>query len=650
MTFSYLARVSALVLFTGLGVFGCGSDSKPPAAATGGSIGAGGGAGGHVAGGGAPGAGGANGGAGGEGGDVGGVGGQAVDAGAGGSSAPDTNAPVDTVIPPPDLAPPPDVGPSVPADVDGRLVINEIMASNGLTLKNEVGMAGDWIELYNPTNQDISLTNYSLTDDLTMPRKTLIGTGVVVPAGKYLILWLDSLVGHGNTHLQMKLESMGGSIGLARPDGSFISKLTYGGQETDFSASREPDGSDAWVIEWHPSPGASNPAGAGKPLAVATAATPPEAVPASGDLTEKMLGLDVMTDLKIDVDADGVAKLMAAPTVAVPGTLTYQGRAYGPVGVRLKGNNSFEPIDKKPSIKIAVDKYTADARFFGLKDITLNNMHSDPTMMHERMAYWVARTAGVPASRAAYSRVTLNGRGPSLYIMVEAVKHKMLTRWFPNADGPLYEGNQADFNTAETANTPMPEDAIVHFGLESNVDDRKSLYGVANALKMASAPAAIAAATPFLNVDEFWSFWAVCSMVGQFDSWPYSMPGDDYFVYVNPADGKVNMLPWGMDETFEAADVNVITRAYSLLTKKCIGSPNCIQGYANKTWALLEKLEAMNWGAERARIAALIAPDLAADKARIYTAMQTKDAQDNMQFFVAERRQWLTKYLPAKTQ
>jgi spore coat protein H len=648
MSLAYV-RAGVLVLLSGLGAgsIGCGSDSHglPPGAggATGGS---------HVAG--------SGGGTGGLGGSAAGGSALPVDSGAGGSGGaidPDAGSAggaggaggtaVDTGTPPPD-APPIDTGPAVPPEVDGRLVINEIMASNGLTLKNEMGMYGDWIEIFNPTDQDISLAGYALTDDFAMPRKTVIGAGVVVPAGKYLVLWLDSVIGHGNAHLAMKLESAGGSLGLARPDGSFISKLTYGAQETDFSASREPDGSDAWVIEWHPSPNAANPAGAGKPLAVATPATPPELVPASGDLTEKLLGYEAIADLRLDIDADGIAKLLANPLVHVPATLTYQGRAYGPVGVRLKGHNSFEPIDKKPSLKIAVDKYAADARFFGLKDMTLNNMHSDATMMHERMAYWVARTAGVPASRASHALLSLNGKPPSLYVLVETVKHKMMTRWFKNPEGPLYEGTNVDFTRADTDYMP-PRDDVPFFGLESKVDDRKSLYGMADGLAIASPNAAIAEASKFVNLDEFQTFWAVCSVIGQFDSMPYSIPGDDFFVYINPDDAKVNVLPWGMDETFEATDVNPLTRAYSVMATKCAASPACLQGYVNKTWALLEKMETMKWGSEHQRIIKQIAPFVAADPSKAYTDAMVTAAQADMGFFINERRQWLTKFLPAKS-
>src|SRR5687767_11035300 len=66
--------------------------------------------------------------------------GRSSDAASGGTAGGSRDAP-----PHLDVAAQPEVrpAPAVPPDIDGRVVINEIMASNGLTLKNEAGLAGD---------------------------------------------------------------------------------------------------------------------------------------------------------------------------------------------------------------------------------------------------------------------------------------------------------------------------------------------------------------------------------------------------------------------------------------------------------------------------------------------------------------------------
>jgi len=70
------------------------------------------------------------------------------------------------------------------------------------------------------------------------------------------------------------------------------------------------------------------------------------------------------------------------------------------VGIRLKGEGSFQPFDKKPALKIKFDKFVEDQRFRGLARLTLNNNYDDPTFLAERLAYAVYREAGVPAPAA----------------------------------------------------------------------------------------------------------------------------------------------------------------------------------------------------------------------------------------------------------
>ena len=57
---------------------------------------------------------------------------------------------------------------------DANLSINEIMSLNVLTTKDENGTASPWIEIYNPTGQDIDLTGYALTDDFNSPQKAVL--------------------------------------------------------------------------------------------------------------------------------------------------------------------------------------------------------------------------------------------------------------------------------------------------------------------------------------------------------------------------------------------------------------------------------------------------------------------------------------------
>lgn len=63
--------------------------------------------------------------------------------------------------------------------------INELVASNNDYL-DEDGDTPDWLELYNSSNDNISIENWSLTDDLLVPQKWIF-PAITLPANNYLV-------------------------------------------------------------------------------------------------------------------------------------------------------------------------------------------------------------------------------------------------------------------------------------------------------------------------------------------------------------------------------------------------------------------------------------------------------------------------------
>lgn len=525
------------------------------------------------------------------------------------------------------------VGPAVPRDVDAHLVINELMAANVLTARDDRGAAGPWLEIWNPTDRDVPLGRYALTDDFATPHAGVIGDGAVVPARGHLVVWMDGDPDAGPTHVAARLNRDGGQVGLARPDGSFIDRLTYGAQEVDLSAAREPDGAPTWAIEWHASPGATNP---GAASADGGEATDPETVPAAGDQSTHILGYGQFPQFSLTVDAAGMQALRDSPRTYVPATLSFEGRDYGPVGVHLKGMQSFEPVDQKPSLHINVDSFVPGAAFFGLKDLTLNNMHSDLSMMHERLAYWVARHAGVPASRCNHAWLTFNGQPYGLYANVETVKKRILGRVFASDAGSLFEATDVDFK---------PE-LVAAYALVAGPDDRTLLSGAAGALADPDPNAAMAAAAAFANVDQFTRYWAMCAVVGQYDSFPFSDPGDDYFTYADPVTGRLEFLPWGIDESFYSPDLDFTKIVHSVLGLRCLASPACYRKLVDNVWDILDLVENLDWEGERSRVQDQIASFVQADTRKQQTADDITTYQNSMRYFINNRRRLLSTMIP----
>jgi len=145
----------------------------------------------------------------------------------------------------------------VAVEGEGRLFINEFMASNGsLPLDiDDPEATPDWVELFNASPFDVSLEGFTITDDLDAPALVTLGD-LVIPAGGHLVLLADG--GEGGFHLPFKLDANGDALGLFDPDGRPLDRVTFGGQVSDVAAGRAPDGGALGFLP-EPTPGESNP-------------------------------------------------------------------------------------------------------------------------------------------------------------------------------------------------------------------------------------------------------------------------------------------------------------------------------------------------------------------------------------------------------
>ena len=194
---------------------------------------------------------------------------QADTAGAGDGTTPaDTaitpidTAPVDsgTQTTPVDTSPPEDTGEPWDPDKPLELCINEFMPGNVTSLVNLDGSSPDWIELHNPGTEALDLGLWTMTDDLEDPEKHSMSGLLSVEAGGFLLLWADGEGGAGADHLNFKLSSEGGDLGIYAPDGRG-SVIHYGEVEDDFSAGRTTDcctEAGCWEFNFRGSPGYSN--------------------------------------------------------------------------------------------------------------------------------------------------------------------------------------------------------------------------------------------------------------------------------------------------------------------------------------------------------------------------------------------------------
>lgn len=140
---------------------------------------------------------------------------------------------------------------------DAVLFINEFMASNETTIKDEHGDYNDWIEIYNPEDFSVWLGDKYLTDNITVPDKWQLPDKYIAPS-EFIIIWADDDTDQGEFHANFKLSKNGEEIGLFKTGGVEVDNISYGSQTTDVSFGRVMDGNPVWISFQNPTPGASN--------------------------------------------------------------------------------------------------------------------------------------------------------------------------------------------------------------------------------------------------------------------------------------------------------------------------------------------------------------------------------------------------------
>ena len=262
---------------------------------------------------------------------------------------------------------------------------------------------------------------------------------------------------------------------------------------------------------------------------------------------------DEIPVFELRLSDDAIDDLADDPYEYTEATFVWQGREYGPIGVRTKGENSWRPFREKSSLKLDFNRYEGSpGRFLGMKGITLNAMNEDYSMMHERVAYRVYRDAGVPAVRFP-AVLYVNGDLYGLMVLLDTVDDVFLERWFDDPSGPMWEQHDGDFTDEFVQDN-------TYFQHEEGEDDRTVLQNLADALE-GSGAAAVAAADPYLDWDGFHRYWAAGSVVMNFDAYPFRFAGDDCHVYQDPATGKLVYIPHGVDESFYYPDESIEERA-----------------------------------------------------------------------------------------
>ena len=130
---------------------------------------------------------------------------------------------------------------------DVALFINEVLAKSDTT--------EDWLELYNPQDEELDISGFQLQDSAQIPWS--IPEGTVIDAQGFLIIWADDAAEEG-LHAPFKLSKEGEEVSLLSAEGDSIDTVLFPDLAPEESYARIEDGSIDWEIREESTPGESN--------------------------------------------------------------------------------------------------------------------------------------------------------------------------------------------------------------------------------------------------------------------------------------------------------------------------------------------------------------------------------------------------------
>jgi spore coat protein CotH len=297
--------------------------------------------------------------------------------------------------------------------------------------------------------------------------------------------------------------------------------------------------------------------------------------------------------------------------------------------VRLRGNSSHWPDQKKMQFEVSFNTYDKQGRFEGLKHVLFDAAEYNRSFLRDRLALAILRDAGLAAPCANNARVVVNGAYYGLFTNIEKVDSEFLERNFEDPNGNLYKRAGGGSGWDKKTNEEDPSEADVEqLNAASTIDELRAV----------------------MNLEQALLEWATEAVIPDRDgAWG---GGLNQYVYNDPRTGFV-VIPWDLDDTFTRLEPD--TDPYTYIKEGDHGRPFYDIATADPVWfgryvdAIARAVEtAYDVEVLQERLdtwAAQIAAAAVDDPNRPFTLDQHLDQVEDMREFVAERRLFLDDWL-----
>lgn len=313
------------------------------------------------------------------------------------------------------------------------------------------------------------------------------------------------------------------------------------------------------------------------------------------------------------------------------GTVVIDGVQYDSVGIRYKGNSTYNPSQAKNPFNIKLDYIIEDQEIQGYGTLKLANGKMDPSMLRDVLSYEIA-SPYMPACRANYCNVWVNGVLIGLYVNVQDIDKLYCRTFFHSGDNPLFKGEYDGFPNGVTVWGYLGEDSA-SYATWFQIDSDSGWLHLIDFLDTLNNYSAVV--SQVMNIDRHLWMLAFDLLLVNLDA-PINM-GHNFYLYEDD-NRRFNSIIWDLNMSFGGFTQVVGGSPLSLTTMQQLTPyfnatntryPMVRNILSNDSWkkmyvahmkTMMQEMITSGWYETRAlEIRDIIAPHVAADPNSFYT-------------------------------
>ena len=224
------------------------------------------------------------------------------------------------------------------------------------------------------------------------------------------------------------------------------------------------------------------------------------------------------------------------------------GKDFPKAGIRFKGFSSYDVNRIKNPFNIDLDYTYKHQNYQGYTKLKLGNVTYDPSFVREVVSYKIAQKY-MPASQANFANIYINGMYAGLYVNVEAVDDKYISKFFDSEENCFIKGSPEalQYPFGQNSNLAYTHGAdssgyMPFYKLESKYYGWNDLFNFIYTLNNDTAKI-----PEILNVDRALWMHAFNYALMNLDS--YIGYSQNYYLYKDE-NGRFNTIPWDFNMSF----------------------------------------------------------------------------------------------------